>query len=285
MLFPLVDENPTRRLPVVTIGLIAINTLLLLATVGFSSVAHNRLFIEYGFVPERLTSAITTHENVVVDLRDLLGNDPRSREVLEQSKVDTRMVLSGNLPAVAMTVFTSMFLHAGFMHLIGNMWFLWIFGNNVEDRLGHVPFLLFYLVGGVFAALTHWSATTGVGAMLPTVGASGAVAVVLGAYAVTYPKAQIRCLLFIFVIFLFVDLPAVAVLGIWMAGQIIEGFGALHLDIDGGVAWWAHIGGFVFGMAVMPLLTLLIPDTTYQSVLTQERSFQFDPRKHDNFRY
>ncbi|PQO36073.1 rhomboid family intramembrane serine protease [Bremerella cremea] len=285
MLFPLVDENPTRRPPVVTIGLIAINTLLLLATVGFSSVAHNRLFIEYGFVPERLTSAITTHENVVVDLRDLLGNDPRSREVLEQSKVDTRMVLSGNLPAVAMTVFTSMFLHAGFMHLIGNMWFLWIFGNNVEDRLGHVPFLLFYLVGGVFAALTHWSATTGVGAMLPTVGASGAVAVVLGAYAVTYPKAQIRCLLFIFVIFLFVDLPAVAVLGIWMAGQIIEGFGALHLDIDGGVAWWAHIGGFVFGMAVMPLLTLLIPDTTYQSVLTQERSFQFDPRKHDNFRY
>ncbi|PQO28346.1 rhomboid family intramembrane serine protease [Blastopirellula marina] len=284
MLFPLVDENPTRRFPVVTVGLIAVNTLLLLATIGFSAVEHNRLFIRYGFVPERLTSALTTHENVVVDLRELLGDDPRTREVLERSRLDTRIVLSGSLPAVAATIFTSMFLHAGFAHLVGNMWFLWIFGNNVEDRLGHVPYLLFYLVGGVFAVLAHWSATTGLGAMLPTVGASGAVAVVLGAYAVTYPTAQIRCLLFVFIIFLFVDLPAVAVLGVWMLGQIVEGLGALHLDIDGGVAWWAHIGGFVFGMAVMPLLSLLIPDTTYQSVLTQERAFQFDPRRHDDFR-
>ncbi len=284
MLFPLVDENPTRRLPVVTVGLIAVNTLLLLATIGFSSIEHNRLFIRYGFVPARLTSALTTHENVVVDLRDLLGGDPRTREVLERSPDDTRIVLSGSLPAVVATIFTSMFLHAGFAHLIGNMWFLWIFGNNVEDRLGHVPFLLFYVVGGVFAALAHWSATTGLGATLPTVGASGAVAVVLGAYAVTYPTAQIRCLLFVFIIFLFVDLPAVAVLGIWMLGQVVEGLGALHLDIDGGVAWWAHIGGFVFGMVVMPLLTFLIPDTTYQSVLTQERAFQFEPRRHDDFR-
>ncbi|RCS49335.1 rhomboid family intramembrane serine protease [Bremerella cremea] len=285
MLFPLFDENPSRRLPVVTVGLIVVNTLLVLAMLGFSSVEHNRLFIHYGFVPERLTSALTTHDNVVIDLRELLADDPRALEVLERSQQDTRIVLSGSFLAVAGTIFTSMFLHAGLFHLIGNMWFLWIFGNNVEDRLGHVPYLFFYLVGGIFAALAHWSATTGLGAILPTVGASGAVAVVLGAYAVTYPTAQIRCLLFIFVIFLFVDLPAVAVLGVWMLGQVVEGVGALHLDIDGGVAWWAHIGGFVFGMAVMPLLSFLIPDTTYKLILKQERAFQFDPRRNNDFHF
>lgn len=285
MLFPLYDENPTHRFPVVTVGLIAVNTALLLATLGLSSIQHNVLFAQYGFVPERLTSALTTRQAVVIDLRDLIQHDPRSIEVLEKSGRDTRIILPAQLlPAVA-TIFTSMFLHAGLVHLVGNMWFLWLFGNNVEDRLGHVPFLLFYLLGGIFAALTHWAATTGLGATLPTVGASGAVAVTLGAYFVTYPHARVRCLVFVFIIFLFVDLPAIAVLGIWMAGQVIQGLGAFHLEIDGGVAWWAHIGGFLFGMLIMPLLTWVIPDTTYQSVLKQERSFHFDPRRQDDFRF
>lgn len=284
MLFPLVDENPTRRLPVVTVGLIVVNTLLLLVTFGFSAIEHNRLFIRYGFVPERLTSALTTHENVVVDLQDLLGGDPKTREVLERSQLDTRIVLSGSLPAVVATIFTSMFLHAGIAHLVGNMWFLWIFGNNVEDRLGHVPFLLFYLIGGVFAALAHWSATTGLGTMLPTVGASGAVAVVLGAYGGDLSHGA-DSLFVVRLRYLFVC----RLTGRGGAGRLdvradCRRLGALHLDIDGGVAWWAHIGGFVFGMAVMPLLSLLIPDTTYQSVLTQERAFQFDPRRHDDLR-
>lgn len=278
------DENPTRRWPVVTVGLIAINTLLLLAMLGLSPIEYNELFLHYGFVPQRLTQAISGGEAVVIDLRHLLADVPDARELLHGQPVK-EISLSASPPMVAGTIFSSMFLHAGIAHLVGNMWFLWIFGNNVEDRLGHIPYLLFYLLGGVAATLAHWATVSGEGAMLPTVGASGAVAVVLGAYLVTYPTAKVRCLLFVFVLFFFVDLPAVAVLGFWLFGQIIEGLGALHLGIDGGVAWWAHIGGFVFGMALMPLLTSMIPDTTYRSVLKRERQFEFHPDRDTRFPY
>ncbi|MEW4564054.1 rhomboid family intramembrane serine protease [Bremerella sp. JC770] len=285
MLFPLIDENPTRRWPFVTVGLIAINSLLLLAMIGLDPLTHNRVFLEYGFVPQRFTEAIGSGEAVRIDLADLVASSPEAREVLEKSQQDTTVILPGTLTAALGTIFSSMFLHAGFAHLIGNMWFLWIFGNNVEDRLGHVPYLLFYLLGGIFAALTHWGTATSTGALIPTVGASGAVAVVLGAYAVTYPKAQVRCLLFLFVIFFMIDLPALVVLGIWITFQLVQGIGALHVGLDGGVAWWAHIGGFLFGMAIMPLLSMIIPDKTYQAVFKEERSFQFDPRRHDDFRF
>ncbi|MEW4452604.1 rhomboid family intramembrane serine protease [Bremerella sp. JC817] len=285
MLFPLIDENPTRRWPIVTVGLIVVNSIIFLAMLGLDPVEHNLAFTRYGFVPARFTSAVQGGPAIDLDLRDLLGDSPEAREVLEQSGVETRVNLSANLSAVTTTIFTSMFLHAGFAHLLGNMWFLWIFGNNVEDRLGHVPYLLFYLFGGVCAALAHWAAVSGISALLPTVGASGAVAVTLGAYAVTYPRAHIHCVLFLIIIFMTVDLPAIAVLGIWIGWQVIEGIGALHLGMDAGVAWWAHIGGFLFGMAVMALLSRIIPDTTYSAILARERAYQFDPRQRDEFRF
>lgn len=285
MLFPLYDENPTRRWPFVTVGLIAINTLLLVVMLGLDPLEHNRLFLQYGFVPQRFTEALHSGEAVRIDLTDLVAGSPEARDVLEKSTEDTIVTLPGTMPAAVGTIFSSMFLHAGIAHLLGNMWFLWIFGNNVEDRLGHVAYLLFYLLGGICAALAHWVTTTETGALIPTVGASGAVAVVLGAYAVTYPKARVRCALFLFIIFFMVDLPALVVLGIWIAFQLVQGLGALHVGLDGGVAWWAHIGGFLFGMAIMPLLARIIPDTTYSSVLKEERSFQFDPRRHDDFRF
>ena len=284
MLFPLIDENPTRRWPFVTVGLIAINTVLLLAMLGLDPLEHNRLFLKYGFVPERFTEALGSGQPVQIDLKDLLQGSPEAREVLEKSDADSVVTLPATMIAALGTIFSSMFLHAGIAHLVGNMWFLWIFGNNVEDRLGHIPYLLFYLLGGIFAALTHWITASDSGALIPTVGASGAVAVVLGAYAVTYPKAQVRCALFLFVIFFMIDLPALVVLGVWITFQLVQGVDALRVGLDGGVAWWAHIGGFLFGMALMPLLAMIIPDTTYGSVLKKERSFQFNPNRHDDFR-
>jgi len=277
MLFPLVDENPTRRFPVVTIGLLVTNTVVLLMLWPLDAASHNDVFYRFGFLPERLTATLQGKSEVEIDLGELLAENSEAREVLDTLPDGATMRADAGWGITGMTLLTSLFLHAGVAHLVGNMWFLWIFGNNIEDRLGHVPFTLFYLCGGIAATLCHWVATTGEGARMPTVGASGAVAAVLGAYAVTYPTAKVRCLLFVFVLVLFVDLPAVAVLGVWMVGQIVEGVAALHLGINGGVAWWAHIGGFVFGTAAMVVLKKLIPDSTYRSVLQHEREYQYEP--------
>jgi len=158
---------------------------------------------------------------------------------------------------VLRSLITCMFLHGGWMHLIGNMWFFWIFGNNIEDRLGPLPFVLFYLLGGVAASLGHWAMTPASEAAIPVIGASGAVAVMLGAYAVTYPKAQVRVLAVIFVLITVFNLPALIVLALWFVFQLFAG-----MQSGGGVAWWAHVGGFVVGMAVMPLLALVIRPPT-----------------------
>jgi len=277
MLFPLVDENPTRRFPFVTIGLLVANTVVLLSMWPLDAAAHNRIFYRFGFVPQRLTATLAGESEVEVDLAKLLADSPEAREILDTLPEDTTIDVSAGWGVTGLSLLTSLFLHAGVAHLVGNMWFLWIFGNNIEDRLGHLPFVLFYLCGGLAATLCHWVATTGEGVRMPTVGASGAVAAVLGAYAVTYPSAKVRCLLFVFVLVLFVDLPAIAVLGVWMFGQIVEGLAALHLGINGGVAWWAHIGGFAFGAVAMIGLLKLIPDSTYRSVLRRERDFEYEP--------
>jgi membrane associated rhomboid family serine protease len=149
-------------------------------------------------------------------------------------------------------MFTSMFMHAGLMHLLSNMWFLWLFGNNVEDRLGHVVYLFFYLVGGLAALACHWA--TNPSSPVPVVGASGAVAAVLGAYAITFPFAKVRTLVFLFVFVTIIDLPALMVLGFWFLGQLLEARHALNAGVDGGVAFMAHVGGFVAGLILMPLL-------------------------------
>lgn len=150
------------------------------------------------------------------------------------------------LPFNVATIGTSMFLHAGFLHLIGNVLYLWIFGNNIEDSMGHRRYVVFYLASGVAAALTQFSVEPA--ARVPMIGASGAVSGVLGAYLVLFPYARIKTLIFILVFFTWVDLPAIVLLTAWFLGQIL-------FSDTGGVAWFAHIGGFIFGMAAVKIFT------------------------------
>jgi membrane associated rhomboid family serine protease len=144
---------------------------------------------------------------------------------------------------------SSMFLHAGFAHFGGNMLFLWIFGDNVEDRLGHVGYAVFYLLGGVTAALAHVAASPA--SVVPTVGASGAIAAVMGAYMLLYPGAYVQSLVILGFFVRVVSVPAVIWLGIWFVFQIVAGAQSAAVPGQGGVAWWAHAGGFLFGVATV----------------------------------
>ncbi|MBI5708760.1 MAG: rhomboid family intramembrane serine protease [Candidatus Eisenbacteria bacterium] len=212
-------DNPSATVPFVSRALIALSAAVFLyqALLG----PDLRAFVYgWGLVPVRLTLALRFHEEPVA--------------------------------AAGLTLLTSMFLHGGWSHLIGNMWYLWIFGDNVEDRLGHVRFLLFYLASGVVAGLLHF--LTHSASELPTVGASGAIAGVLGAYTVAFPRARVVTLIPLFPFFQIVALPAFLVLGLWFVLQFVLGLGALGGSTGGGIAWWAHIGGFAFGWLAMRLL-------------------------------
>jgi len=214
---PLRDENPPTVTPLVTYGLIAVNVVVFLyeALLGPDL---KPFMMAWGFVPRTLSEALVTGD---------------------------RPVLDGVIPLV-----TSMFLHGGWAHLIGNMWYLLIFGDNVEDLLGHGRFLAFYLVCGVFAALIHYA--TNANSPVTTVGASGAIAGVLGAYLVAYPRTRVITLVPFFPFFQIMALPAVWVLGLWFVYQAFSGVLALGWSPKGtGIAWWAHIGGFAFGWIVM----------------------------------
>jgi len=145
-------------------------------------------------------------------------------------------------------LFTSMFVHSGWLHIIGNMWFLWIFGGNTEDAFGHFGYLIFYLVCGITGGIAHTVMNWGSG--LPAVGASGAIAGVMGAYIVLYPRTRILTLVPLFVFFFTVRLPAIVVIGIWFLIQFLSGVGSLGVPVSGGVAFWAHIGGFALGALV-----------------------------------
>jgi membrane associated rhomboid family serine protease len=153
---------------------------------------------------------------------------------------------------IALPFLTSMFLHAGWLHLIGNMWYLWIFGRNVEGRLGHFNYLIFYLVCGFGAGIVHTLFNYNV--TVPSIGASGAIAGVLGAYLVSYPFARVLTLVPIFFIFV-IEIPAIIVLGFWFVMQFLYGATALASPVanSGGVAWWAHVGGFIVGMILVGL--------------------------------
>ena len=216
-MFPLRDDNPSQSVPVVTRALIALNvvTFLLQQSQG---PAYESFVRSWGLVPHRFALAFA-------------GSEPLA-------------------PTLA-TALSSMFLHGGWIHLLGNLWYLFIFGDNVEDRLGHVGFLLFYLAGGLVAAAAHLFSNPG--SPVPTVGASGAIAAVLGAYAMLYPRARVLTLVPVFLFFQVIALPALLLLALWFVVQIF--IGTLSLGSSGGgVAWWAHIGGFLFGIAVaLPL--------------------------------
>lgn len=226
VLLPLSDINPTRRTPWVTYTLVAANVAVYLWQ--WSSGLQQSVYA-WGLIPARLLHGAATPVLVPGVGHVLLHSDPLT------------------------TLFSAMFMHGGLLHLGGNMLYLWIFGNNVEDRLGHLDFLAFYLVGGLLAALSHVAVSGG--AMTPMVGASGAVAAVLGAYWRLYPYARVRCLLFLFIFVTFVELPAALVLGLWILLQVLNGLLGLGLGAGaGGVAWFAHIGGFAAGIALLMLM-------------------------------
>jgi membrane associated rhomboid family serine protease len=246
MLLPLYDLNPHSRFPWLTLLIIALN---LGATIWMSTLSEmdqTEVAVEYGFLPARLTH-VDSGKAVVVPLQAL---DPRTGK----PEVIGRFQLSTEPAEVYRTLFTTMFLHGGWGHLLMNMWMLWIFGNNVEDRLGHLLFVVFYLVGGLIATLVFWF--TDSHGVTPVIGASGAVAAVLGGYAVTYPTAKVRTLIFFVIIILIRDLPALLLLGIWFLMQLLSGLMGLWGVALEPVAFWAHIGGFVAGMILMPILSL-----------------------------
>jgi len=217
---PLYDRNPTRRFPIVTVGLIvacflAFGLELTISASG-GDAALERFFSEWGAVPARISAAA------------------RAGDWFSQPMLG---------------IFTSMFLHGGWLHILGNMLYLWIFGNNVEDRMGRLPFLAFYLVGGVIAALSQLAIDPT--SRDPLIGASGAIAAALGAYLVLFPGARIRSLVFLGVFFTLVEVPALVILGFWFVLQLINGFAALGPQTAaGGVAFFAHIGGFALGVVV-----------------------------------
>jgi membrane associated rhomboid family serine protease len=227
--FPLKDHNPTRRTPVVTIVLIAINVLVFLYELLLGD-SLGRFIAAYGAVPYEITHAT-----------DLVGTAYGPFEH------------APGPPFVQLTLITSMFMHGSVMHIFGNMLYLWIFGNNVEDLLGRVRFLFFYLAAGVVAGLTNILVDPN--ATIPTVGASGAVAGVLGAYMVAYPRARVLTAVFLLVFIRLVELPASVLLVFWFVMQSFQGFLSLGArEMSGGVAWFAHIGGFIFGAAGIRLL-------------------------------
>ena len=219
-MIPLRDANPTRRPPIVTIGLIV---------ACFVTFAWELGLLASGGVDE-LEAFVTTWGVVPADIADAWT----SGEVLS---------------ATTLTLITSQFLHGGWLHILSNLLYLWIFGNNIEDRLGRAGFLLFYLAGGVVAALTQ--VATDPTSVIPMIGASGAIAATLGAYLVLYPRARITSLVFLGFFYQLIDVPALIVLAFWFFLQLIDGLASLGVGgIGAGIAFFAHIGGFLFGVAV-----------------------------------
>ena len=235
-MIPLRDRNPSGTFPAVTVALIVINVLV--------------FFREVGQNPRQLQAFVETHGLRPALVTEFLrggGAEHEGRRVaVVQDERGHRTAVPFDARWVLLPLFTSMFLHGGWLHLIGNLWYLWIFGDNVEDRLGHLNYALFYLLCGLGAAVVHVAFNAG--SAVPTVGASGAIAGVLGAYLVAFPRAQVATLVPILIIFTVVWLPAVVVLGFWFVIQLVSGMESVRMVQTGGVAWWAHIGGFVFGM-------------------------------------
>jgi membrane associated rhomboid family serine protease len=243
---PLRDNIPTSRTPVVTIVLIALN------------VAAYFLWQRGG-----LTLGDPTNAHYICNLQDHAAIPYEFTHPGKQVEIAT-----GCAPPTAATwttAFTAMFMHGGLLHLGGNMLFLWIFGNNVEDSMGYVKFTLFYVLGGLAALLLQ--ILVGPGSQVPTVGASGAIAAVLGAYIILYPRARVVTVIFIIFFFTILELPAMLVLGIWFLQQALFGYFDLANPGGGGggVAYFAHIGGFVFGLLAVRVLAKRPPPSVRSS--------------------
>lgn len=211
-MIPLKDLNPRRSFPIVTLSLIAVNVVVFIHQITLPPAAGEAFIKTYALTPSHIQLALEGHRY---------------------------SPLQAFLPLL-----TCMFLHGGFLHIIGNMWFLWIFGDNLEDRMGPVRYVLFYLVCGVLAAGTQILATPG--SVAPMVGASGAIAGVLGGYILLYPAARVRCLWVLVIFITTVRIPAFILLGLWFLSQFLT-------PASSGVAWEAHVGGFLAGLALVKL--------------------------------
>jgi membrane associated rhomboid family serine protease len=225
-MIPIRDDTPRFSTPYITYFLIGLNALIFLWewSIGLQSQrALNVIMFEFGVVPSHVTAA--------------LGGSPQI-----------------TLPQAFFPILTSMFLHASWLHIIGNMWVLWIFGDNIEDYLGHFAYLLFYLVCGFAASIAH--ILLNLGSRVPSVGASGAIAGVMGAYFILYPKARVLTLVPLIIFFTFWWLPAWIVLGYWFLLQFLSGASTAIATTSqsGGVAFWAHVGGFVAGILLIKLM-------------------------------
>jgi membrane associated rhomboid family serine protease len=237
--FPLKDNIPTRRFPVLTVTLIALNVLAFFGfqqaelSLGGAAVDEQNV-IDYGAIPYEVTH-------------------PGQQCVADGNQLECGTGGAAGQPPTIVTLFTSMFMHGGLLHILGNMLFLWIFGNNIEDSMGRARFVVFYLLGGLVALAAQTAIDPD--AAVPTIGASGAVAGVLGAYALLYPRARVVTLILIIIFFTVVELPALVVLGLWFLLQVFYGSAELAQPVGGGggVAYFAHIGGFVFGLVAIKL--------------------------------
>ena len=246
MVFPIGDDNTGRTTtPLVNYVLIAANVLVFV------------LFQGLGTEDNRFTYAWATVPREIVTGRDVVTPD----RVVRVEPTGQRLRIPGLQPtpgSVYLTLLTSMFMHGGLMHLFGNMLFLWVFGDNLEDRLGHARYLVFYLLTGVLASLAHVFSTAafsegGSSMLVPSLGASGAISGVLGGYILLFPHNRVRVILFNFL----TAVPAYVALGLWFLFQFVSGLGLLGGGAqEGGVAYAAHIGGFVAGLALVKFFAI-----------------------------
>lgn len=225
-MIPIRDENPQLMVPYVTYGLIAINVVCWFAVQGLGSEpALMQSICQYGLIPA-----------------DVVGIGPAS--------ANTQLICPVVGESRWFTIFSSMFMHGSWMHIIGNMWFLWIFGDNVEDAMGHTRFAIFYVLCGLAAAGTQMLADPS--STIPMVGASGAIGGVMGAYIVLYPRVHVHMFVFLGIYATTFAVPAIVMLGYWIVVQLLGGFSSMGAE-GGGVAFWAHVGGFAAG-AILVLL-------------------------------
>ena len=275
-MIPLKDNIPTARLPVVTIALIALNVLVFiwqityptdseLDEIGFSAVDQSSL--AYGAIPYRI---LRPGEDVECSVGAVGEPDPAGQfpagvvcsgtaaydEAQARGRADPQNASPVPLdqPPGLVTAFASMFMHGGLLHIAFNMLFLWVFGNNIEDAMGRPRFVGFYLLGGLVAAYSQ--AALNADSTVPLIGASGAVAAVLGGYALLHPRARVLTLIFIIFFVTLVEIPAAVLLAIWLLLQFVGPIQDATSGIDGGVAYYAHIGGFLFGLAAIKLFVL-----------------------------
>jgi membrane associated rhomboid family serine protease len=213
-MIPLKDTTPRRSVPVITLLLIAVNVFVFIHQLSLSPTALDAFIKTYGLVPSKISLALAGRHY--------------------------------SLDQALLPLFTCMFLHAGLLHIIGNMWFLWIFGANVEDRLGPFAYLFLYLVTGIGSGISQLLFSWG--SHVPSIGASGAISGILGAYIVFFPGSRILTLIPLFIIWFTARIPAAIFIGLWFLIQFLSGVSSLGTANMGGVAWWAHVGGFLLGV-------------------------------------